>query len=66
MNFNMPSSRKINTAGEKSIIIKTTDNENNHFTVVLACLGDGTKLKPIIIFKRKTIPCPRMGFLQEY
>ena len=56
MNFDMPPSRTVNTAGEKSIIIKTTGNEKNHFTVVLACLADGTKLKPMIILKRKTMP----------
>ena len=46
MNFDMPPSRTVNTAGEKSILIKTTGNEKNHFTVVLACLADGTKLSP--------------------
>ena len=56
MNFDMPPSRTVNTAGEKSILIKTTGNEKNHFTVVLACLANGTKLKPKIMFKRKTMP----------
>ena len=56
MNFDMPPSRTVNPIGEKSILIKTTGNEKNHFTVVLACLVDCTKLKPMIIFKRKTMP----------
>ncbi|GFV08977.1 pogo transposable element with KRAB domain [Trichonephila clavipes] len=30
--------------------------EKTHFTVMLACCADGTKLKPLLIFKRKTIP----------
>ena len=47
MNFDMPPSHTVNTVGEKSIGIKTTGNEINHFTVILACLADGMKLKPI-------------------
>lgn len=53
MNFDMPPSCTVNTAGEKSILIKTTGNENNHFTVVLTCLVDSTELKPMITFKWK-------------
>ena len=56
MNFDMPLSHTVSSAGEKSILIKTTGNEKNHFTVVLACLANGTKLKPMVIFKRKTMP----------
>ena len=33
-----------------------TGNEKNHVTVVLACAGDGSKLKPMVILKRKTVP----------
>lgn len=54
-NFDMPPSRMINPAGGKSILIKTTGNGKSYFTVVLACLADGTKLKLMIIFKRKTM-----------
>ena len=57
LNSDMPPSRTVNPAGEKTVLIKTTGNEKNNFTVVLAaCLADGTKLKIIIIFKRKTMP----------
>ena len=56
MNLDMPPSRTVNPASEKTVLIKTTGNEKNHFTVVLACLADDTKLKPMIIFKRKTMP----------
>ena len=56
MNFDMPLSRTVDTLGNKSILIKTTGNEKNHFTVVLACMADGSKLPPMIIFKRKTMP----------
>ena len=54
--FDMPSTRTINTRGEKTVSITTTGHEKSHFTVVLSCLADGTKLKPMIIFKRKTKP----------
>ena len=36
--------------------IRTTGNEKNRLTVVLACVGDGSKLKPLVILKRKTMP----------
>lgn len=36
--------------------IATTGNEKNCFTIVLACCVGGTKLNPLVIFKRKTLP----------
>ena len=54
--FDMPTSKTVNTKGEKTVLIKTTGHEKSRFTVVLACMADGTKLKPLIIFKRKTMP----------
>ncbi len=56
MNFDMPLSHTVDTVGNKCILIKTTGKEKNHFTVVLACMADGTKLPPMIIFKSKTMP----------
>jgi len=59
MNFDMPPSRRIDSVEERTIAIKTIGNEKNDnpfFTVVLACLADGSKLKPIVIFKQKTMP----------
>ena len=56
MNFDMPPSHTVNPVSEKTVLIKTTGNEKTHFTVVLSCLANGTKLKPMIIFKRKTMP----------
>ena len=55
-NFDMPLTRTVDTSGKKTFLIKTTGYEKNHFTVVLACIADGNKLPPIIIFKRKTMP----------
>ena len=56
LTFDMPPNRTINNMGEKTIKIRTTGNEKNRVTVVLACCGDGSKIKPMVIFKRKTVP----------
>lgn len=56
MCFDLPENKTINCKGEKSILVKTTGHEKTRFTVVLSCLADGSKLRPIIIFKRKTLP----------
>ena len=42
--------------GAKTIMINTSGNEKTRSTVVLACCADGTKLPPVLIFKRKTLP----------
>ena len=34
--------------------VKTTEHEKSKFTVVLGCMADGTKLKSMVVFKRKT------------
>ena len=36
--------------------VRTSGQEKTHFTVVLAGCADGTKLPPMVIFKRKTFP----------
>ncbi|GFW89476.1 pogo transposable element with KRAB domain [Trichonephila clavipes] len=54
--FDMIGNKTIDMKGTKSIHIKSTGHEKSHLTVVLSCLADGTKLKPIVIFKRKTVP----------
>ncbi|VEL21569.1 unnamed protein product [Protopolystoma xenopodis] len=51
-----PSNRTVNLKGAKTVSIKTTGNEKNRYSVVLGCAADGTKLKPMLIFKRKTFP----------
>lgn len=56
MTFDLPPNRTVNSAGAKTILIKTTGHEKTRFTVVLACMANGTKLKPVVIFKRKTLP----------
>ncbi|KAG7166740.1 Pogo transposable element-like 1 [Homarus americanus] len=56
MNFDMISNRTVEAKGSKIILVKTTGHEKARFTVVLSCMTDGTKLKSMIIFKRKTMP----------
>lgn len=72
----LPSNRIVDPKGAKTINIKTCGAEKSHFMVVLACLADGTKLKPMVIFKRKTKPkeklpsgvlveCNKKGWMDE-
>ena len=49
LTFDMPPNQTINQTGEKTVKIRTTGNEKNQVTVVLACCGDGSKLKPMVI-----------------
>ena len=46
----------VNKKGESTILLKSTGHEKNRYTVVLACMADGTKLPPMIIYKRTTRP----------
>ena len=54
LTFDAPPNCTVSNKGEKTII--TTWNEKNRFTVILACLADGTKLAPMVIFKLVTMP----------
>ena len=54
--FDLPGNQTVNPSGSKTVLVKTTGHEKTRFTVVLACMADGTKLKPLIIFKRKSLP----------
>ena len=56
LTFDIPFVRTIDSVGEKSVNLKTTGNEKNRFTVMLAITGDGNKLPPYVVFKRKTFP----------
>ena len=56
LTFDMPSNSMVDSKGTKSVSIMTTGHEKDRFTVMLACLGDGTKLPPYVVFKQKTLP----------
>jgi len=56
LTFDGPSNKSVDVKGAKTIMIKTSGNEKTRYTVVLACCADGTKLPPLLIFKRKTLP----------
>ena len=56
LTFDLPSNRTVHPSGDRTVLARTTGYKGNHFTVVLTCMADGTKLKPMVIFKRKTTP----------
>ena len=56
MSFDAPYSRTVETTGAESVPVLTTGHEKTGFTVVLACSESGKKLKPMVIFKKKTMP----------
>lgn len=56
MNFDMINNKTVETKGVKTVQVRSTGHEKTRFTVVLTCMADGTKLKPMVIFKRKTTP----------
>ena len=56
ISFNMPSQTTVDECEKRTISILTTGHERTNFTVTLACLADGTKLPPFIIFKLVNIP----------
>ena len=56
MFFDLPSNRTVDSVGAQTVTVRTTGHEKTHFTTVLACMADGTKLPHMVIFKRKTMP----------
>lgn len=54
LTFNVPPNRTVDNKGAITITIKTPGQEKTHYFAVLACYVNGTKLPPMLIFKRKT------------
>ncbi|KFD50651.1 hypothetical protein M513_08458, partial [Trichuris suis] len=59
INFDMVAHKTVDSKGVKSVLLRSTGHEKTRFIVVLSCLADGTKLKPMVIFKRKRDPTVR-------
>lgn len=49
--MDMPGATTIESRGSRSVPLRTTGHDKAKFTVVLAAMADGRKLKPYIIFK---------------
>ena len=56
LTFDMPLMRTVEHTGTQTVPIRTTGNEKTSFTVVLGVSSNGQKLRPMVIFKRKTLP----------
>ena len=56
LTFDIETNCTVSEKGVKSVPILSTGHDKDRFTVMLACLGDGTKLSPYVVFKRKTLP----------
>ena len=56
MTFDLPSTRTVSAVGRKIVLIETTGHEKTQFTVVLACMADGTKLHSSFFLNDKTLP----------
>jgi len=54
LTFDVLSNKTVDVKGAK-MMIKTSGNEKTRYTVVVCC-ADGTKLPPLLIFKRKMLP----------
>lgn len=51
--MDMPSDTTVYLTGSRSVLLKSTGHEKDHFTVILTARADGTKMKPYVVFKGK-------------
>jgi len=54
--LDMPPNHTLEKKGVKEVLLKTTGCEKLRLPVMLAETADGTKLPPLLILKRKTLP----------
>ncbi|CAI7845269.1 unnamed protein product [Closterium sp. NIES-54] len=52
----MPATPTVEQTGVKLVPIRSTGYQKERVTMMLACMATGKKLKPWVIFKRKTLP----------
>ena len=55
LTFDIVTNSTVEEKGIKSVPVLTTRHDKDRFTVMLACLGDRTKLPPYVVFKWKTL-----------
>jgi hypothetical protein len=48
LTFDIPFDQTLNVKGAKTVSLATKAHEKSHFTVMLSCMADGTKLPPFI------------------
>lgn len=48
ISFDLSSNWTAHFKGEKTVSVKTTGAKKSYMTVVLSCMDDGTKLKPMV------------------
>uniref|UniRef100_K7FYY8 DDE-1 domain-containing protein n=1 Tax=Pelodiscus sinensis TaxID=13735 RepID=K7FYY8_PELSI len=56
MSFDIPATQSVAATGVKIVGVAITGHERTCFTVILACMEGGEKLKPMVIFKRVMMP----------
>lgn len=56
LNFDMLANKMVNVKRLKMVLVKHTVHEKTWFTTVVLCVFDGTKLRPLVIFKQKNKP----------
>ena len=49
--LDMPGDTTISRVGDRTVSIRTTGHDKGRFTVLLAAMADGRKLKPFVVFK---------------
>ena len=54
--LDMPGEFTLQETGSKTVSIRTTGHDKDKVTVMLAALGDGTKIAPLVIFKGVRAP----------